>query len=254
MGIDWVAVLARLAEYVGSGVLAGSSLTLWRARSALGAGWATPLFLAAAALLLAGSVAGFADVTARATGVPADAFNPAAWARVLSGADFGPPMAARIALGAAALGVAATVGAGGRLGLALLVVAGAAALASFAWTGHGASDMGLAGDVHLGADVVHLLAAGVWLGALAVFAGVLSSRKRAKASVEALAGALSGFAGVGSAAVAALLATGLVNAWFLVGPAHVADLFSTLYGRLLAAKVALFLGMTALAAANRWVL
>ena len=44
---------------------------------------------------------------------------------------------------------------------------GAVALASLAWTGHGAADEGPRGLLHLTADIIHLLAAGVWVGALA---------------------------------------------------------------------------------------
>src|SRR3546814_563986 len=51
--------------------------------------------------------------------------------------------------------------------LGSLSVTAAIALATLAWTGHGAADEGLLGWVHLGADITHLLAAGIWVGALA---------------------------------------------------------------------------------------
>ena len=50
----------------------------------------------------------------------------------------------------------------------------------------------------------------------------------------------------------ALIATGLVNAWLLVGPSAVGGLVTTLYGRLLLAKLALFAAMLGLAALNRY--
>jgi putative copper resistance protein D len=59
---------------------------------------------------------------------------------------------------------------------------------------------------------------------------------------------------VGVPLVAAVAASGLVNAWFLVGPEAVGRLLTTLYGRLLVLKLALFGLMLALAAANRFVL
>jgi putative copper resistance protein D len=52
--------------------------------------------------------------------------------------------------------------------------------------------------------------------------------------------------------VAVLVATGLVNGWFLVGPTRLAGLWTTPYGLLLSVKLALFAGMLALAAANRF--
>src|SRR4029434_11304028 len=54
---------------------------------------------------------------------------------------------------------------------------------------------------------------------------------------------------VGIASVALLAATGLVNAWFLVG--RPAALAGTLYGRLLLLKVTLFTVMLTIAAINR---
>ena len=72
----------------------------------------------------------------------------------------------------------------------LLAGLGGAAAASFAWTGHGAD-----GRVHTGADVVHLLAAMIWLGALPVLAIlVLDRRDPARASL-----ALHGFSAIGPA-------------------------------------------------------
>ena len=57
---------------------------------------------------------------------------------------------------------------------------------------------------------------------------------------------------VGTIVVAALAVTGLVNAWLLVGPDNIGALWTTLYGRLLLAKLALFAAMLGLAALNRF--
>lgn len=133
----------------------------------------------------------------------------------------------------------------------VVAVAGGVALASLAWTGHGAMDDGRTGLVHLVADVVHLLAAGVWVGALAALA-LLLFRPASRIDVTATHKALAGFAPAGTLAVATIVATGLVNSWLLVGPDNVLTLGSTLYGRLLLAKLALFGTMLALAAVNRF--
>ncbi|MEO7774891.1 MAG: CopD family protein [Steroidobacteraceae bacterium] len=66
--------------------------------------------------------------------------------------------------------------------------------------------------------------------------------------------ALSGFSGQGSALVAIIIATGIVNTWFLVGPSRLQGLWTTTYGQLLCVKLILFMGMLALAARNRFAL
>lgn len=124
----------------------------------------------------------------------------------------------------------------------------AVASATLAWNGHGAMEEGVAGRLHLIADIVHLLAAGAWIGALAVFV-TLAVRRSPQA-----AGALADFAGMGTAIVAAIVLTGIVNAAMLVGIDGLARLGTSLYGQLLLAKLALFALMLALAAANRFVL
>lgn len=133
---------------------------------------------------------------------------------------------------------------------------GAVALASLAWTGHGAADEGPRGLLHLTADIVHLLAAGVWVGALAGLILILAQTHSAgsdRTDYIALAHrALAGFATVGTVAVALIVATGLVNSWFLIGFANISSLASSLYGRLLILKLVVFAGMIGLAGLNRF--
>jgi putative copper resistance protein D len=62
--------------------------------------------------------------------------------------------------------------------------------------------------------------------------------------------ALRGFAGTGSIAVATLIGTGIINTALLVG--SIEGMVSTTYGRLLLCKLALFIAMLSLAAANRF--
>ena len=57
------------------------------------------------------------------------------------------------------------------------------------------------------------------------------------------------FSNLGIMAVGTLLVSGMINAWFLVG--RTVNLTSTDYGRLLGLKIALFVGMVGVAAANR---
>ena len=126
-----------------------------------------------------------------------------------------------------------------------LVVA-AAFLATLAGAGHAAAASGATvRAVHLGADAAHLLAAGAWLGALAPLAHCMA---RAGTS-EALVRLARRFSVLGIACVAVLVASGIVNALYLVG--SFAALFGTAYGQLLDVKLALFALMIAIAAINR---
>lgn len=139
-----------------------------------------------------------------------------------------------------------------RTRVVVLAAGGAVALATLAWTGHGAMDDGARGALHLAGDVLHLLAAGGWVGALAAFVTVSTARERRDAAgFDMLARTASGFAGVGTVIVSTLVVTGAINYVLVVGPS-LGGLVSTLYGRLLAAKLVLFAGMLALAAANRY--
>lgn len=142
---------------------------------------------------------------------------------------------------------------GGRPLWLATVICAALALSSLAWLGHGVMDDGRAGSVHLIADIGHLLAAGIWAGALAGLMLLLRPSQQMDGENLRLAHqALAGFATVGTGTVALLLATGLINSWLLVGPTHVSSLGSSIYGQLLLAKLALFIAMLALAAINRF--
>jgi putative copper export protein/mono/diheme cytochrome c family protein len=121
-------------------------------------------------------------------------------------------------------------------------------LGSLALAGHGADDTGSAGAWHLGADILHLLAAGGWLGALIPLIFVLR-QARDPGWLPIAQQATLRFSTLGLITVASLVATGLVNSWYLVG--NVPALVGTPYGRLLLVKLALFAAMLSLAAVNR---
>ena len=69
---------------------------------------------------------------------------------------------------------------------------------------------------------------------------------------NSLHAALRGFSGIGSGLVAVLVATGLINGWFVVGLAGLPGLLAMPYGQLLSVKLVIFLAMLGLAAANRF--
>ena len=117
---------------------------------------------------------------------------------------------------------------------------------SLAWSGHGAATPGSRGDLHLGADILHLLASGIWLGGLLPFALLLRSQPGSAAEITRR------FSWLATMSVIILLPTGIVNGWMIVG--RVDALFTTSYGQVLLAKIGLFLLMLAFAAVNRLVL
>ena len=136
-----------------------------------------------------------------------------------------------------------------------LQVAAAAALAALpALVGHAGATPGLAGDFHLLSDLTHLLAAGAWLGGLPAFAWSLwRARRTAKpAWLDFAIRVTRRFSVVGILSVGALLASGLINSWYLLGSPR--DLVATDYGRLVGLKIGLFAAMVAIATVNRFYL
>jgi putative copper resistance protein D len=124
-------------------------------------------------------------------------------------------------------------------------------LGTLAWAGHAGAAPGPKGDLHLVSDVLHLVAAGAWIGGLVPLALLLSTARRnpGPAWMAVAREATRRFSTVGVAAVGTLTLTGLINTWALVDTLR--DLVATLYGQILLLKVALFLAMLAIAAVNR---
>lgn len=202
-------------------------------------------------VLAIGAAGGLLAQTAMMAGGWAAALDPAALGYVIQFTGLGMAHIVRAALGL--LGVAILVIArDGQVTRTAAVVAFAGATASFAWSGHGATSEGALGPVHLIADILHALAAALWLGALAGFCLMLSRVSRTP--VDAMARSLARFATIGTAAVMTLMITGLINTAFLVGADGVTRIASSTWGLLLLAKLALFGLMLGLAAHNRFTL
>jgi len=215
-------------------------------------GW---LAWASLAVALVSGAAWLAAIASQMSGRPLGAaVSEGIWATVLTSTRFGTDWLIRAgfallvacclfarrrqdAPGSAALGWA---------GLALASLM----LASLAWAGHGAATPGAPGDLHLAADVLHLLAAGLWLGTLAPLSLFLAGARRTdNPDWAAIARAATRrFSIMAMVSVGVLFAAGLVNTWFLAG--SVPALVGTDYGRLLLAKIALFFGTLAIAAVN----
>jgi len=123
----------------------------------------------------------------------------------------------------------------------------AALVGSIAWLGHAGASADASRPWMLAADVTHLLAASLWPAGLLPFALLLRRRMKAGAIPEARA-AVRRFSAISLGAVAVVVASGTVNALFLVGSFHA--LVSSDYGRLLMVKLALFAAALALGAWN----
>jgi putative copper resistance protein D len=134
----------------------------------------------------------------------------------------------------------------------LQMVAATGLLALIALIGHAGATLGTAGDIHLASDIVHLLAAGAWVGALPALALFLAHAQRpSDADWGTYAVTVTGrFSSIGVVCVGALLASGLINSWNLLGGPR--DLVTTDYGRLVFLKIGLFVAMVGIAAANRF--
>ncbi|MEB2858196.1 copper homeostasis membrane protein CopD [Pseudomonas atacamensis] len=137
-----------------------------------------------------------------------------------------------------------------RPGLWPASLAGAIALASLAWSGHGAMDEGWLRFWHFLSDILHLLAAGAWLGALLALVLMVSGRI-GDTRLRLIVDAVKRFEWVGALIVLTVSVTGVMNYLFIVGPRLDGVLFGT-YGQLLAIKVLVFAVMLVLAALNRF--
>jgi putative copper resistance protein D len=202
-------------------------------------------------LVIGSGAAWLVAVAAGMSGKPLGAaLSQGAVAVVLTRTRFGEDWLLRFAL-AVLLGfcLLARRRAGGVMGWTALCLA-AAMLGSLAWAGHGASTPGPAGDLHLAADFLHLLAAGLWLGTLPPLILFLAEiRRTGSSNWPALAAAASRrYSTMAIASVTVLLAGGVVNTWFLAGT--VPALVGTAYGRLLLSKIGLFIAILMVAAVN----
>ncbi|PKP88000.1 MAG: copper resistance protein [Alphaproteobacteria bacterium HGW-Alphaproteobacteria-17] len=137
---------------------------------------------------------------------------------------------------------------------AILTLAGSVAVATLVWSGHAGATEGAAGTVHRVSDILHLIAAAVWIGAIGAFLILIAPRRLREwpGGLQIAARSLDQFSRVGTICVLVIAATGLVNSQMIVGAENLSRSLGSPYGQLLLAKLALFGLMLALAAANRW--
>lgn len=192
------------------------------------------------------SVLGMAVMASRMFGIPLRELDASHLVTVMELPGFG----LAISLRAAALGTFLLL-AVARIGsVTLQPLLFAVALATLAWFGHGAASIGDLASLHLASTVLHLLAAGLWLGAIAAFLLIAIGKMDRVPSL--LAGALQRFHRTGSLVVALLLATGLFNAAIMLGWNGLIAAAETEWGRLMALKLLGFAAMLGLATLNRF--
>lgn len=134
--------------------------------------------------------------------------------------------------------------------IAALLTGGFAA--SLAWAGHGQD--GNHPEWHLAADALHILIGGIWPAGLIPFAVLfLKLRRSADPEKWPLVGRLTRrFSAASLLSVALLVGTGLLNTLYMLNAPS--DLWESDYGKVLLAKIILFLVMVTLGAFNllRW--
>src|SRR3546814_11548040 len=60
---------------------------------------------------------------------------------------------------------------------AILTLAGSVAVATLVWSGHAGATEGAAGTLHRASDILHLIAAAVWIGAIGAFLMLISPQR-----------------------------------------------------------------------------
>jgi putative copper resistance protein D len=253
--IEPAIIAIRVAQYAGAAMLFGSAaFHLYAPVAELSpalARRARALLATGAAMLAVASLAAIAAQSIYFAGSVEGGLAGESLAAVAFQMDLGKAALVRAGAAVAAL-VALAALAPGRPAWALAAAFGGVATVSLAWMGHAGAGEGDGGRILLASDVLHLLAAAGWLGALAVFVQVLFVKPASSELARALHAALHRFATLGSILVATLVITGIVNTLSIVGWEEIATIWTSAYGRLLLLKLAMFAAMLGLAAFNRF--
>jgi putative copper resistance protein D len=205
--------------------------------------WISTLLLIACLVALVSGVLWLALTAASLTDSLGSAVNPDMLSLILGRTEFGGVWAMRLCLlvvMSAALMVWVDTPVVDRRDFQMAQAAAAALLlATLAMVGHAQASHGTLGVVHQFADMGHLLAAGAWFGGLAPLGLALRLLDHDESTnsfdLRNAARILSRFSTLSLGALAAAVATGLVNGFALVGSLE--GLVETEYGHWLLAKV-----------------
>ena len=255
---DLPVIIIRFALYADLMVLAGLvAFSLYAMNAEERASGVLSLARPAIALSFLGlvlSAFGMAALIGSMTGTSLLAIDGEAACSIIGETAIGTAWIVRMAAMFAALVFALMLGRGRLFARTGLLLSAAVALATLVWTGHAGATEGWQGTLHRSADVVHMLAAAVWIGGIAAFAWLLFRpfALLTEAQLGMAAGALEQFSQVGTLAVGLIVVTGIANSLILLGWPDPARLIVSTYGQLLLAKLVLFAAMLILAAINRW--
>ena len=210
--------------------------------------WRVAMFGSILALLSALSL--MLATTANMAGSASAALDPDTISKMLFATSFGRVWCWHLVFAVLALGVCLAQRV--RWRMTAILVLSLLLLVSLGLVGHAVEGQGVARLVHQTNQMVHLLAAGLWLGGLVPLAWLLERARSASGTawISVAREVVPRFSQMGYAAVALLAATGALNTLLLVGSAQA--LVGTPYGRLLGLKILLFLAMVTLALFNRF--
>jgi copper resistance protein D len=210
--------------------------------------WRVAMFGSIVALLSALSL--MLATTANMAGSAAATLEPDTISKVLFATSFGRVWCWHLVFAVLSIGVCLASRA--RWRMPAILVLSLLLLVSLGWVGHAVEGQGVIRLVHQINQMVHLLAAGLWLGGLVPLAWLLERARSASGTawISVAREVVPRFSQMGYAAVALLAATGAVNTLLLVGSTQA--LVGTPYGRLLGLKILLFLAMVTLALFNRF--
>jgi putative copper resistance protein D len=243
-------IFIRFAHFAAAMFLFGASLFLAvLARPALRAvlaGWIGPMIAAASVIAAATAGLWLLLIGGEMGGGWQDALDPAVLSTTLYETQFGSVWQGRLVLALALLILALWRG---PLRFALIAVLAGLNLASLGLVGHAAMRTGADGALERVNQALHLTAAGFWLGALAPLLVCLRFLGDPALKDEA-ATALLRFSGLGHVAVAAVLATGVVNIFMI--PGRWPTDFSSPYQASLAMKIGAVAVMVLVALYNRY--
>jgi copper resistance protein D len=255
--VEYALYICRFVQFAAAMVVFGGSAFRFYAFDAEAASgdfleafeeWLRRLTLAAAVLVLLSALVLLLCQSALMAGSPAAGFDPATIGAVLLETRFGQIWSWHLLV--ALILVLAFFGPASWRHTAIPVLS-LLFLASLAWIGHAVMGEGIARIVHELNQMVHLLAAGLWLGGLVPLGWWLrrASTKQDDPGITLTRHVIRHFSRMGYVAVGAIALSGAINSLLLVG--SLSAFVGTPYGRLLGLKIVLFLAMAGIALVNR---
>lgn len=251
---DWLHPLLRFAHYfllLGLfGLSAFRELGLRRLAAIENLAELRRIVLAGAVLTPVVCAALILVAIAEMMGQPVGALDWSTVETMVASTSFGWAFAARFALLCVAIGVLALPPKPWSRAAAAILLG--LAVATLPWSGHAAASGGGSGLLHRLNDALHLLASGLWIGAIGWFAYLVRAAHRRPdrpASVSLLE-TMHRFAPFGATLVGIIALTGILNAHLVFGLESSIAVLWTPYGLLLAIKIALVGAMLLFAARN----